>query len=81
MIRDEGIANVSDSTVGRMLADLKQQHKLPDPIKVSLSARTGRMIERKPQKRRQKLRSKGHEGGLVKADTVVRFTKAASSAM
>lgn len=32
------------------------------------------MIERKRPKKRKKLRSKGHEGGLVKADTVVRFT-------
>jgi transposase InsO family protein len=74
MIRDEGIADISDSTVGRILADLKKQGKLPDPIKVTLSAKTGRMIERKPPKKRPKLRSKGHKGGLVKADTVVRFT-------
>lgn len=74
MIRDKSIADVSDSTVGRILADLKQQGKLPDPVKVTLSARTGRMIERKQPKKRKKLRSKGHAGGLVKADTVVRFT-------
>lgn len=74
MLRDDGIAHLSESTVGRIITDLKRQDKLPDLVRVTLSARTGRMIERKPAKRRQKLRSKGHQGGLVKADTVVRFT-------
>ncbi|MFH1354500.1 MAG: integrase core domain-containing protein [bacterium] len=74
MIRDESIADISDSTVGRILVDLKMSGQLLDPVKVTLSARTGRMIERKPPKKRKKLRSKGHQGGLVKADTVVRFT-------
>lgn len=74
LLRDDGIARLSDSTVGRMLADLKRQGKLPDPIKLSLNGRTGRLHERKPLKKRKKLRSKGHHGGLVKADTIVRFT-------
>lgn len=74
MLKDDGIARLHPSTVGRILADLKQAGKLPDPVKVTLSARTGRMIERKPPKKRKKLRSKGHVGGLAKADTVVRFT-------
>lgn len=73
LLRDDGIAMVSDSTAGRMIADLKKQGKLPDPVRYSLSGKTGRMIERKPKKPKQKLRSKGYEGGLVKADTVVRF--------
>lgn len=74
MIRDEGIADISDSTVGRIINDLKKRNKLPDPVRLSLYARSGRLHERKPPKKRKKLRSKGHQGGLVKADTVVRFT-------
>jgi putative transposase len=74
LLRDDGVADLSHSTVGRILGDLKQAGQLPDPVRVSLSGKTGRMIERKPPKQRQKLRSKGHAAGLVKADTIVRFT-------
>ncbi len=74
LLRDDGIATFSDSTVGRMLADMKKQGKLPDPIKYSLIGKTGNMIEKKPKQYRKKLRSKGHIGQLAKADTIVRFT-------
>ena len=74
LLRDDGVADLSVSTVGRMITDLKAQGKLPDPVRITLSAKTGRMIERKPPTKRKKLRSKGHEGGLVKADSIVRFT-------
>lgn len=73
MLSTDGISSVSASTVGRMLNDLKKQRKLPDSIKVSLSGKTGRMLERQAPKRRKKLRSKGYEGGLVKADSIIRF--------
>lgn len=74
LLRDDGIANLSDSTIGRIISDLKKQGKLPDPIKYSLSGKTGNLIEKKPRKSRKKLRSKGHLGQLAKADTIVRFT-------
>lgn len=74
LIKEDGIGAYSPSTVGRMLGDLKKQGKLPDPIKYSLSGKTGNLIERKPRKIRKKLRSKGHVGQLAKADTIVRFT-------
>ena len=74
LLRDDGIANLSDSTVGRIISDLKKQGKLPDPIKYSLSGKTGKLIEKKTRKSREKLRSKGHSGQLAKADTIVRFT-------
>lgn len=74
MLKEERIATLSASTVGRMLADLKKQGVLPDPVRLSLSGRTGRLIERHAAPRRKKLRSKEHQGGLVKADTIVRFT-------
>ncbi|MBI2415166.1 MAG: transposase [Candidatus Kerfeldbacteria bacterium] len=62
----------SISTIGRILADLKKVGKLPDPVKLSLSAKTGRLIERKPGKRKKKLRRPtGYR--VLEVDTVVRF--------
>jgi hypothetical protein len=65
MMKTDGVANLSASTVGRMLNDLKKQGVLPDPIKYSFYGKTGRLIERKIRKPRVKLRSKGHTGHLV----------------
>jgi len=73
LIKQDGLGTQSASTVGRMLGDLKKQGKLPDPVKVSMYGRTGNVIERKTKPAKVKLRSKGHEGGLAKADSVVRF--------
>lgn len=74
LMREDGVAHLSASTVGRMLNDLKRRGVLAKPVTLSLSGRTGRLIERKPKPHREKLRSAGHTGGLVKADTIVRFT-------
>jgi len=74
LLTDDGIGNYSASTIGRMLEDMKRRGALPHSVRYSLSGKTGKMIERKPRKTKKKLRSKGHEGGLVKADTIVRFT-------
>ena len=62
----------SVSTIGRILADLKKTGKLPDHTKLSFSGKTGRIIERKPIKRKKKLRRpKGYR--VLEVDTVVRF--------
>jgi len=74
LLCDDGIAKLSDSTVGRMIGDLKKQGQLPNPVKYSLSGKTGRLIEKKTRKPKKKLRSKGHIGQLAKADTIIRFT-------
>lgn len=74
LLKDDDIATLSASTVGRMLHDLKKRGGLTNPVKLSLNGRTGNLIEQKPRKYRSKLRSKGYEGQLVKADTIVRFT-------
>lgn len=74
LLEEDGIGKYSASTVGRMLSDMKKQGLLSDPVRYSLYGKTGNMIERKPNKTKEKQRSKGHEGGLVKADTIVRFT-------
>lgn len=73
LMKQDGIARLSASTVGRIMADMKKHGELPTFTRITLSGRTGRLIERKPRKIKKKLRSKDHEGGLAKADTVVRF--------
>ena len=73
LMKEDGVAVLSASTVGRMLGDLKKQGLLPRRAKLSLSGKTGRLIEKKAKPAKKKLRSKGHEGGLVKADSIVRF--------
>ena len=73
LMKQDGIANLSASTVGRILNDLKKQGVLRKVVKLSYHAKTDSHHERM-KLRRKKLRSKGHEGGLVKADSIVRFT-------
>lgn len=73
LLKSDGIADLSSSTVGRILDDLKKRGILRNPKSLSFSGRTGRMIERNPKPYKKKLRSKSHIGGLVKADTIVRF--------
>ncbi len=72
LMKEDGIADLSASTVGRMLTDLKKQGVLTAFVELRMNAQTGNLHEKKYE-RRQKLRSKGHTGGLVKADTIVRF--------
>lgn len=73
LLKDDGIAILSVSTVGRMLGDLKRKGALPNPAQLTLCGKTGNLIERKRRKPKKKLRSAGWEGGLIKADTIVRF--------
>ena len=62
----------SVSTVGRILADLKATGALPDPKKLYLSGKTGRVLERKKRPRQaKKRRPRGHR--VLEVDTVVRF--------
>lgn len=72
LMKEDGIRDLSASTVGRMLTDLKKQGKLPKQRKISYDARADGFREQTKIKR-TKLRSKGHEGGLIKADSIVRF--------
>jgi len=73
LMKEDGVADLSASTVGRMLSDLKKQGVLPKYTKLSYYAKSDSWREKTRQKRK-KLRSKDHTGGLVKADTIVRFT-------
>ncbi len=68
------VAVPSVSTIGRILAALKRAGRLPDPRKLRLNARSGRLMDRvyRPKKR---LRRKGYQpgapGDLLQLDTVV----------
>ena len=73
LIREDGIAFLSASTVGRMLNDLKKQGIIRKNTELSYYAKSDTFRE-KTLIKRKKLRSKGHDGGLVKADSIVRFT-------
>ena len=73
LLKQDGVAHLSPSTVGRILTDLKRQGALPKRAHLSYYAKTDTWRE-KAALRRKKLRSRGHQGGLVKADTIVRFT-------
>ena len=73
LMEEDNIISLSPSTVGRMLADLKKQGKLPKRTKLSYYAKFG-VFKEKNAVKRKKLRSSRHTGGLVKADSVIRFT-------
>lgn len=73
LIQEDGIGAYSASTVGRMLNDLKKQGRLPTRSNLSYYAKSDTWREKTTVKRK-KLRSKGYTGGLVKADSIVRFT-------
>ena len=72
LMAEDKVANLSPSTVGRMLNDLKKRGILPKTTKLSYYANSDSFREQAKIKRK-KLRSKGHEGALVKADSIVRF--------
>jgi len=73
LMREDKVADLSPSTVGRILDDLKKQKILLNPKHISYYASSDSFRE-KPKLKRKKLRSKGHTEGLVKADSIVRFT-------
>ena len=64
------LLGVSESYAGRTLFDLKERRLLPGNKKLSLIARTGHLIERKPIYRKKIRRS--HKRG-IETDTIVRF--------
>ena len=72
-----GIKSVSESTVGRIIHDLKKQGRLPKSTKITISAKTGKLLVRERKKPRQKQRRKGfcpqRPGDIVQMDTVAVF--------
>jgi len=68
----------SESTVGRIIKDLKERNKLPEYTKYSLSGKTGKLIVKKQREKAKKNRRKGYlpqsPGDLIEIDTIVYFT-------
>ena len=71
------IKPVSESTIGRIIHDLKEKGRIPGPMKVSLNGRSGKLLVRKHQQPRKRTRRKGfyptQPGELVEIDTVSIF--------
>jgi transposase InsO family protein len=73
-----GLKPISESTIGRIISDLKKQGKLPDYyIRTTLSGKTGKLIFKKRKKEAKKLRSRGYKpkepGDLVQLDAIEIF--------
>ncbi|MBI4267999.1 MAG: transposase [Chloroflexi bacterium] len=73
-----GVRPVSESTVGRIISDLKAKGRLSRSNKLTLNGRTGRLVERVAKPRNKKTRRKGFvpqiPGDLVQMDTISIFT-------
>ena len=74
MCESKGIKPPSESTVGRIIHDLKEKGRLPKQTRISINGRTGKLHERSPHPRMQKTRRKNFfpkkPGELVEIDTV-----------
>jgi putative transposase len=69
----KGIKPVSESTVGRIIADLKARNRLPRSFKAGIT-RAGNLLIKEPKPKKRKLRRRGFipelPGDLVQIDTV-----------
>ncbi|MDO8687485.1 MAG: integrase core domain-containing protein [Dehalococcoidales bacterium] len=74
----EGLKPVSESTIGRIIHDLKAKGRLPYSNKISIRGGTGTLLVREAKQRRKKLRRKDYvprlPGDLVQMDTVAIFS-------
>jgi transposase InsO family protein len=72
--REAGIQPPSESTVGRIIRDLKVPGRIPMTTKVTINGRTGKLYTRQPRPLVKKARRKGfypsRPGDLVEIDTV-----------
>lgn len=75
----QNISAPSETTTGRILGELKAQGLLPTGVKLRMSAKTGKLLEKKPQPRRRKLRRNGYlpenPGDLLQLDGVLTFVE------
>lgn len=73
-----GIKPVSESTIGRVIHDLKEKGKLPRSTKITINGRTGKLLVREARQRKKKTRRHGfypqHPGDLIQMDTISIFT-------
>jgi transposase InsO family protein len=74
-----GIKPVSESTVGRIIHDLKEKGRLPQSTKITINGRTGNLLVRERKAVKKKTRRKGftpqHPGDLVQMDTISIFAQ------
>ena len=72
------IKPVSESTVGRIIYDLKEKGRLPKSTKITINGRTGKLMVREPKLRKKKARRRGFcpqkPGDLIQMDTISIFT-------
>ncbi len=72
-----GLKPVSESTVGRIIHDLKARGSLPSSKRISINGRTGKLMARETRRTRKKTRRKGfypvRPRELVEIDTVSIF--------
>lgn len=72
-----GLGTISESTVGRVISELKKNGKIPRKFKASLNGKTGRVFIRNPKPKKKKLRRKGYQpeqaGDLLQIDAIVKF--------
>jgi len=75
--RLSNIKPVSESTVGRIIHDLKERGRIPGSMRVSINGRSGKLVVRARKQPRKKMRGKGfypvQPGELVEIDTVAIF--------
>lgn len=72
-----GVRAVSESTIGRIIHDLKQRGLISKATKLSIDGRSGNLVAREPRPVRKKTRRKGFTprlpGDLVQMDTISIF--------
>lgn len=74
-LKSEEIKSYSESTVGRVIGDLKREGIIQDGrVKIAISGKTGRLLTRKPKSIYRKIRRGGfipkNPGDLVQIDTI-----------
>lgn len=70
LLNQEGYT-ISVSFTGRTLGDLKKTGRMPSPVRLSFSGKTGNLTERIVKPKKKLRRPKGYR--VLEADTVVRF--------
>ena len=78
--KESGLKTISESTVGRLLSDLKKNKQIPVfPKKFTFEAKTGRILPKTKNQRskQEKIRRNGYlpknPGDLIQLDTVEKF--------
>jgi putative transposase len=75
--KSAGVRPISESTVGRIIHDLKESRLIPKATKLTINGRSGRLMVKEPRAINRKIRRKGFTpklpGDLVQMDTISLF--------